>query len=158
LAEQGIRAPVIPVKGQLLRIPRFHDEPAMLHLNDEMYLVPRVDSLVCGATSEPGTWEEGFDALGESWIGQRLAHWLPGIPSAALERWSGIRPRTRDRLPWMGWLDAGRGWAVCAGHYKSGISMAPLAAQCLVGLLLKEKPPADLAPFDPWRHRGLEKG
>jgi hypothetical protein len=35
--------------------------------------------------------------------------------------------------------------------------MAPLASQCLVRLLLKEKPPADLAAFDPWRRRGLEK-
>lgn len=157
LAEQGVRAPLIPVKGQLLRIPKFHATPSMFHLNDEMYLVPRGDSLVCGATSEPGEWEEGFDARGEAWIGDHLKHWLPGIPPDTLERWSGIRPRTRDRLPWMGWLDAARGWAVCAGHYKSGISMAPLAAQCLTALLLKEKPPADLAPFDPWRRRGLEK-
>lgn len=157
LEEQGIRAPVIPVKGQLLRIPNFHGTTAMFHLNDELYIVPRGDSLVCGATSEPGTWEEGFDAKGEAWIGDHLAQWLPGIPRASLERWSGIRPRTRDRLPWMGWLDASRGWAVCAGHYKSGISMAPLASHSLVSMLMKEKPPVDLAPFDPWRRRGLEK-
>jgi glycine oxidase len=129
----------------------------MLHLNDEMYLVPRGDSLVCGATSEPGVWAEGFDAQGEAWIGTRLARWLPDLSGDSLERWSGIRPRTRDRLPWMGWLDEGRGWAICAGHYKTGISMAPLAAQCLVRLLLKERPPVDLAPFDPWRPRGLER-
>lgn len=157
LADQGIRAPVIPVKGQLVRLPRFHGGDSMLHLNDEMYLVPRGDSLVCGATSQPGVWDEGFDALGEAWIGSRLARWFPDLDAAPLERWSGIRPRTRDRLPWMGWLDSARAWAVCAGHYKSGISMAPLASQCLVRLLLREKPPADLAPFDPWRRRGLVK-
>jgi glycine oxidase len=157
LADQGIRAPMIPVKGQLARIPRFHDQACMLHLNDELYLVPRGDSLVCGATSEPGTWSEGFDAGGEAWIGSRLARWLPDVGAAALERWSGIRPRTRDRLPWMGWIDQARGWAVCAGHYKSGISMAPLAAQCLARMLAKEKPPVNLEPFDPWRPRGLER-
>ena len=31
------------------------------------------------------------------------------------------------------------------------------ALKYLVGLLLKEKPSADLAPFEPWRPRGLEK-
>lgn len=157
LAEQGILAPMIPVKGQLLRLPKFHATASMFHLDDELYLVPRGDSVVCGATSEPGVWDEGFDARGEDWIGGRMARWLPGISAAPLERWSGLRPRTRDRLPWMGWVDEGRGWAICAGHYKSGISMAPLAAQCLMRLLLKEKPSADLAPFDPWRRRGLER-
>lgn len=157
LADQGIVAPMIPVKGQLARIPRFHAETCMLHLNDELYLVPRGDSLVCGATSEPGTWSEGFDAGGEAWIGSRLARWLPDVGAGSVEKWSGIRPRTRDRLPWMGWIDASRGWAVCAGHYKSGISMAPLAAQCMARLLMREKVPLDLAPFDPWRRRGLER-
>jgi glycine oxidase len=157
LADQGIGAPMIPVKGQLARIPRFYAESCMLHLNDELYLVPRGDSLVCGATSEPGTWSEGFDAGGEAWIGSRLARWLPDLGAEAVERWSGIRPRTRDRLPWMGWIDAARGWAVCAGHYKSGISMAPLAAQCMARLLMKEKTPLDLESFDPWRRRGLER-
>lgn len=157
LDEQGLRAPMIPVKGQLQRIPKFHAEPEMMHLNDELYLVPRGDTLVCGATSEPGVWDEPFDAAGEAWIGARLARWLPDAPAGPVERWTGIRPRTRDRLPWMGWLDARRNWALCAGHYKSGISMAPLASRCLIGLLLKEKPQADLAPFDPWRRRGLEK-
>jgi glycine oxidase len=157
LAAQGIHAPMIPVKGQLARIPRFHDEDCMLHLNDELYLVPRGDSLVCGATSEPGTWSEGFDAGGEAWIASRLARWLPDVGTEASERWSGIRPRTRDRLPWMGWIDQSRGWAICAGHYKSGISMAPLAAQCVARLLCKEKTPVDLGPFDPWRRRGLER-
>lgn len=152
----GIRATFLPVKGQLIRIPRFHAEPCMLHLNDELYLVPRGDTLVCGATSEPGVWNEGFDAVGEDWIGKRLSRWLPAVEAGAVERWTGIRPRTRDRLPWMGWLDAASGWAVCAGHYKSGISMAPLAARCMVALLLGEKPPVDLSPFDPWRKRGLE--
>jgi glycine/D-amino acid oxidase-like deaminating enzyme len=57
----------------------------------------------------------------------------------------------------MGWLDASRGWAVCAGHYKCGISMAPLAAESMVRLLAGEKPLVDLRPFDPWRKKGLSR-
>jgi glycine oxidase len=146
---------MIPVKGQLIRIPRFHDSEAMIHFNDEMYLVPRGDDLVVGATSEPGTWNEDFDDAGQGWLESRLARMLPKVARGPLERWTGIRPRTADRLPWMGWLDAQRGWAVCAGHYKSGISMAPLAAACMLKLLGREKPPVDLAPFDPLRRKAL---
>jgi glycine oxidase len=157
LSEQGIGAPIVPVKGQLLRLAKFHASDSMLHLNDELYLVPRGESLVAGATTEPGNWNEDADGVGEAWVEERLRRWLPGLAVAPLERWSGIRPRTRDRLPWMGWLDPARGWAVCAGHYKTGISMAPLASLCMNRLLQREKPPADLAPFDPWRKQGLAR-
>ncbi len=155
LAAQGISAPMTPVKGQMIRIPRFHDGEAMIHFNDDMYLVPRGDSLIVGATSEPGVWQEGFDATGEAYLTERLGRLLPDAPRKQLENWTGIRPRTRDRLPWMGWVDAQRGWAICTGHYKSGISMAPLASECMHRLLVREKPAVDLAPFDPWRKQGL---
>ncbi|HKP94583.1 MAG TPA: FAD-dependent oxidoreductase [Fibrobacteria bacterium] len=155
LQEMDIVAPMVPVKGQMLRIPRFHASESMVHFNDNMYLVPRGDSLVVGATTEPGTWNEGFDGVGEAYVETQFRRLLPGISRRPLESWSGLRPRTRDRLPWMGWLDQDKGWALCTGHYKCGISMAPLAAQCLSKLLHGEKTPFDLAPFNPWRKQGL---
>jgi glycine oxidase len=151
----GITAPMTPVKGQMVRIPKFHDSEAMIHFNDNLYLIPRGDSLVAGATTEPGVWDEGFDQVGEDYVESHFRKLLPGIPHHSIESWSGLRPRTKDRLPWMGWLDADRGWAICTGHYKCGISMAPLAAQCLTKTLLGEKTPYDLSPFNPWRKQGL---
>ncbi|MEO6095496.1 MAG: FAD-dependent oxidoreductase [Fibrobacteria bacterium] len=153
----GITAPLVGVKGQMIRIPRFHASESMAHFNDDLYLVPRGDSLVVGATTEPGVWDERFDATGEAFIESRLARMLPGISRSSLERWAGIRPRPKDRLPWMGWVDAERGLAICTGHYKCGISMAPLAAQCMTRLMHGEKPPMDLAAFNPWRRQGLSR-
>ncbi len=157
LESLGVSAPIIPVKGQMMRIPKFHGSQSMIHFNDALYLVPRGDSLVVGATTEPGTWSEGFDGAGEAFIASQLRRFLPEVSRQPLEAWSGLRPRTRDRLPWMGWLDLDRGWAICTGHYKCGISMAPLAAQCMVRLLHGEKPGFDLAPFQPWRKQGLTR-
>jgi glycine oxidase len=129
----------------------------MVHFNEELYLVPRGDSLVIGATTEPGVWREGFDETGEEYIGRHLDRFLPGVAREPMESWSGFRPRTRDRLPWMGWIDSDRGWAICTGHYKCGVSMAPLAAQCMSRLLKGEKTPIDLAPFNPLRRQGLAR-
>lgn len=153
----GIHSPMVAVKGQLLRIPRFHASDSMVHFNDDLYLVPRGDSLVVGATTEPGVWSEGFDEVGESFIGSRLARMLPAVSREPMERWAGLRPRPKDRLPWMGWIDPDKGWAICTGHYKCGISMAPLSAQCMTRLMLGEKTPVELAPFNPWRRQGLSK-
>lgn len=155
LAGMGISAPMQPVKGQMVRIRKFHGSGSMVHFNDNLYLVPRGDSLVVGATTEPGVWSEGFDSVGEGFVESHLRKLLPEVSREPLERWVGLRPRTRDRLPWMGWLDQDRGWAICTGHYKCGISMAPLAAQCLSRMLHGEKTPFDLSPFNPWRKQGL---
>jgi glycine oxidase len=155
LEDMGVRAPMLPVKGQMMRIPKFHASEAMIHFNDALYLVPRGDTLIVGATTEPGNWNEGFDSIGDDFMETHLRRFLPGVSGQPLETWSGLRPRPRDRLPWMGWLDMDRGWAICTGHYKCGISMAPLAAQCLQRLLRGEKPPFDLGPFNPWRKTGL---
>lgn len=154
----GIAAPMIPVKGQLRRIRKFYPEGSMVHFNDDIYLVPRGDSLIVGATTEPGVWREGFDATGEEYLGGHLERLLPDISKEPIENWSGFRPRTKDRLPWMGWIDIDRGWAICTGHYKCGLSMAPLAALCMTRLMMGEKPPVDLTPFHPWRPKGLAKG
>jgi glycine oxidase len=155
LESLGISAPMVPVKGQMMRIPKFHGSEGMIHFNDNLYLVPRGDTLVAGATTEPGIWDEGFDRVGEEYVESHFRRLLPGVPHDAIETWSGLRPRTKDRLPWMGWLDPERGWAICTGHYKCGISMAPLAAQCLSKTLLGEKTPYDISPFNPWRRQGL---
>lgn len=157
LGSLGIAAPMVVVKGQLARIPKFHGTDGMIHFNDDFYLVPRGESLVAGATTEPGVWSEGFDEAGETYLESRLRKYLPEVSRERLESWSGFRPRPRDRLPWMGWVDADRGWAICTGHYKCGISMAPLAAQCMSRLMGGEKTPFDLAPFNPWRSRGLTR-
>lgn len=160
LETQGISAPVIPVKGQLMRIPKFHREGSLVHFGEELYLVPRGDTLVVGATTEPGSWDEGFDSVGEAYLGDHLKRFLPSVAAGAagpVETWAGFRPRTQDRLPWMGWLDATKGWALCVGHYKCGISMAPLAAECMNDLMEGKKPPLDLSPFDPWRKKGLTR-
>jgi glycine oxidase len=151
----GIASPIIPVKGQMIRIPKFYAEDCMLHFHEDLYLVPRGDSLVVGATTEPGVWNEGYDQIGEQYLSKQMSRFLPEVAKTPIESWAGFRPRTRDRLPWMGWINSERGWSICAGHYKCGISMAPLAAQCLTRLMQGEKPLVDLEPFNPWRRQGL---
>ncbi len=152
----GWSAPLVPVKGQLALLPNFHGHDGMVHCLESLYLVPRDGHLIAGATTEAGVDHEGFDAAGDAYLRAQLQRYFPRVEPTWVETWSGLRPRTRDRLPLMGWVDAARTVALCTGHYKSGISTAPLAARCMVALLREEKPPADLQPFDPLRRGGLQ--
>jgi glycine oxidase len=154
----GLAMPLYPVKGQLALLPNFHGTRTMLHGGERFYLIPRGDQLVAGATTEPRIWDTRFDEKGERHLGGELARFFPGvrIPSfGAVETWCGLRPRSADRLPLLGWLDEASGIALATGLYKSGISLAPLAARAMAALLNGEKPPVGLRPFAPWRAGGL---
>ncbi len=153
----GLSMPLAPAKGQLAMLPNFHGAATMLHGGERFYLIPRGDKLIAGATTENGVWEEGFDEKGERHLGSELGRFFPGVKPGWIETWSGLRPRSRDRLPLLGWVDKGAGIALATGLYKSGVSLAPLASKSLSALLNGEKPPVDLRPFDPWRPAGLSR-
>ncbi len=157
LSYLGYSAPLLPVKGQLYRIPKFYSETSMVHYQEDLYFVPRGNSLVIGATTEAGIWDEGYNDFGKSYLDQKMQDFLPNIPHQPLETWTGLRPRSKDRLPLMGFVNSKHTIALCTGHYKCGISMAPLAGICMSNLLNGEKPKYSLEPFDPLRKKGLQK-
>lgn len=155
LALRGLSLPLFPVKGQLAMLPNFHGRETMLHGVEKFYLIPRGDRLIAGATTEPGVDALDFNEVGANHLAAQLKRFFPGVQPAWTETWAGLRPRCRDRLPAMGWVDEAAGVAISTGHYKSGVSLAPLSARAVSALLHGEKPPASLAPFDPHRKGAL---
>ncbi len=153
----GCSAPLIPVKGQLALLPNFHGQTPMVHGSETFYLVPRDGHLVAGATSESQVWDETFTAIGDDYLRQKLQTYFAGIQPTWMETWSGIRPRILDRQPLMGWVNEEKNMAICAGHYKCGISMAPLSAQAVSAFLHGEKPPFDMTPYNPFRKGALSR-
>ncbi len=151
----GLSMPLYPVKGQLALLPNFHGNDTMLHGGERFYLIPRGEMLIAGATTEPRVWTDGFDTTGDLHLASQLRSFFPNVRPAWTETWSGLRPRSADRLPLLGWIDRPAGIAIATGLYKSGISLAPLASRCLSAILNDERPPVDLRPFDPWRRGGI---
>jgi glycine oxidase len=149
LAELGWKADLVPVRGQLARVPALHGLSAMVHLEDVFYAIPRDGFSVVGATAEHGVIEEGVTAQGLDDLQTRLGQVFPDLDlSKAVETWSGIRPRTRDRVPHVGRLEPGL--YLASGHYRSGISMAPrtgsVIADSLDGISL-ESDAMELSPL-----------
>jgi glycine oxidase len=145
----GARLPVRPVKGQTLRL-RDPAGPGLLGRAVRFrggYLVPRRDGrYVLGATVE----ERGFQVsatVGGVYELLRDAHELvPGVSELEIEELSvGLRPGTPDNLPAIG-PGALRGLVWATGHYRSGILLAPLTAELVLGTLTDE--PGDAALLD----------
>jgi glycine oxidase len=142
--------PVTPVKGQMIALarPPGGDLPEPVIWGNGVYLVPRGDRILVGATVE----EVGFDATLTAAARDDLrarAEWLiPGLRAWWLaEHWAGFRPRSPDGLPLLG--RTADGVFVAGGQYRNGILFCPAIADHVRDLVLGR---ADVIPaFDPRR-------
>ncbi|MFE3260529.1 glycine oxidase ThiO [Nocardia sp. NPDC059229] len=157
--------PVRPVKGEILRLRRRPSAPpaparvvrARVH-GRPIYLVPRRDGIVLGATQ----YEVGFDnavtVAGVRDLVTDAEVVLPGIGEYEFaEAIAGSRPGSPDNLPLIGYLD--ERVIVAAGHGRNGILDTPVTADAVLALLadteLPEARAADprrfttAAPFHP---------
>jgi glycine oxidase len=148
------RPPVRPVKGQLLHLRSADPATNLAHTvrGGDVYVVPRRDGrVVVGATVE----EQGFDeraTAGATFELLRSAYELiPGIVELELvETTVGLRPGSPDNAPILGHTSV-EGLLVATGHYRSGILLAPVTADCLVELITTGVTPEAIAPFSPER-------
>jgi len=153
LSPLGWSANLVPVRGQMALVPRLHDLQALVHLEDSFYVVPRGEYSVVGATSEHGIWDESTTDDGMEELRRRVGALFPSFdPALAIDRWAGIRPRTRDRVPHLGWLEPGL--LVASGHYRSGVSMAPLTGIVATDLLRDRPTSFPSTDLDPHRRPG----
>lgn len=125
------------VKGQaaLLRLDR-RDAPQLFA--DGVHIVPHADGTVAvGSTSErdydaPGTTDAQLDTVLDK---ARTA--VPALRDApVIERWAGVRPRSKSRAPVLGVHPLRPGQFIANGGFKIGFGMAPRVAQVMADLVL----------------------
>ncbi|WP_024801805.1 glycine oxidase ThiO [Nocardia sp. BMG51109] len=136
--------PVRPVKGEILRLRHRPGAPppprrvirARVH-GRPLYLVPRGDGIVVGATQ----YEAGFDtAVTVAGVRDLIADAEAVLPALGeYELWetsAGARPGTPDNLPLIGRLTDRV--IVAAGHGRNGILGVPITAEAVAALLADE--------------------
>ena len=138
--------PVRPLKGEMLSLgASVLTRPVMA---GHVYLVPRGDETIVGATSE----EAGFDTVVHAETVESLhrsaSALVPALLSAPIARtWAGIRPATPDLLPIID-RDPDEPCVVYAvGHSRNGILLAPLTAVSVSELVQGQTPSFDIRPF-----------
>lgn len=133
--------PIRPVKGEVLRLRRRKGcmpvpqrvIRARVH-GRQVYLVPRADGVVVGATQ----YEHGRDtAPAVTGVRELLDDACAVVPALGeyefAECAAGLRPMTPDNLPLVGRLDART--LVAAGHGRSGFLLAPWTAEAIAAEL-----------------------
>lgn len=126
------------VKGQALLLRHDATDAPQLFV-DGLHVVPHADGTVAiGSTSE-NEWSDAgaVDAQVEA-LHQRAVAALPVLAQApVIERWAGVRPRSRSRAPMLGEWPGRPGHFVANGGFKIGFGMAPKVAEVMADLVLE---------------------
>lgn len=148
---------VHPIKGEILRLRARGTAlaPPIRTIRGpvrgrQVYLVPRDDGVVVGATQ----YEVGFDtAVTVGGVRDLIAdaeRLVPGLSEYELvEAVAGLRPGTRDNLPLVGRLEPGV--LVATGHHRNGFLLAPVTADAVLALLHGHEPPRQARAAEPGR-------
>ena len=125
------------VKGQGALL-NFHGPDLPQIFADTVHIVPHEDGTVAiGSTSEhayadPSSTDTQLDDV----IDKAMAA-IPLLHGArVVERWAGLRPRTRSRAPMLGEHPLQKGQFIANGGFKIGFGMAPKVGQVMARLML----------------------
>lgn len=138
-----------PIGGQMLSVAPIEDGPRLTLRAGHLYIVPKTDRIIIGATSEPGRI---LTEAEPNQIADLLAQAIricPGLEHApVLDSWAGVRPGRKDHAPLLGQtrLD---GVFVASGHFRNGILLAPITAQIMADLILTGRSSALARAFAP---------
>ena len=132
VAEPGVAG----VKGQAALFGYNAGDVPQLFV-DGLHIIPHADGTVAvGSTSEREWSQPGPDELLDDVIA-RAREALPCLRGAeVIERWAGVRPRSKTRAPVLGAHPDRPGDYIVNGGFKIGFGMAPLVGEVMADLIL----------------------
>ena len=137
--------------GQMLSVAREPGLPSMTLRCGSIYIAPKPDRVIIGATMEPGVVTDHADADTIAQLRAEAARLCPAIAGATeVETWAGVRPGTLDHAPLLGSTRAD-GLYVASGHYRNGILLAPVTARIMADMMLDGTSGALASTFSPAR-------
>lgn len=146
--------PVHPVRGQMVLLKLDRRSFDRIIARGKTYLVPRRDGhVLLGATEEP---EAGFTqrntAKGVARLLERAVRMVPMLADAPVAAiWSGLRPGTPDDMPYIGPLPGLNGLIAATGHYRTGLTLAPVTAEVVAAIIQGRPFGLDLTCLHPGR-------
>ncbi|MHB1655114.1 MAG: glycine oxidase ThiO [Burkholderiales bacterium] len=149
LADHPPAKTVRPVRGQMLL---FQAEPDCLrHIvyHEEMYIIPRRDGhILVGSTLEEVGFDKSTTTEAKNILLDHALRVFPALRDAKLKQhWSGLRPGSPDNIPTIARHPVVDNLYVNAGHFRYGVTMAPLSANLVAELIEHKTPQMDISPY-----------
>ncbi len=138
LAKLGCRVDIQPVRGQIALLNPGRMLFHRILIRGLQYLVPRDDGRVlAGSTEEHTGFVKQTTTAGVQGLLELATSLVPGLADAEVERtWAGLRPGSRDGLPYIGPVPGLRNVHAAAGHYRAGLQLSTGTAEILTQMVL----------------------
>jgi glycine oxidase len=138
LGSLGVASGITPVRGQIALLNPGRVLFRHVLIWGSQYLVSRQDGRVlAGSTEEHAGFVKQTTAVGIAGLLDLAVRLVPALARADVERcWAGLRPGSRDGLPFIGRVPGLSNAYVAAGHFRSGIQLSPGTAQLLKEMIL----------------------
>lgn len=134
------RAPVTPIRGQLLHLGWSGPPLRRVIWGERCYMVPWTDGTVlAGATVEDAGFDEHTTAAGVHDLIEAASDLVPRTwTTSFIGARAGLRPATPDHLPIIGPSTVLPNLIYATGHYRNGVLLSALTAQLVADLLLDQ--------------------
>lgn len=143
-----VMVPVSPLYGQLLAFRQ--TSPAIRHIifGEGIYIVPRGDRVIVGATKEERGFTTEVTEQGTAWLSATAIRLVPALANSQItETWAGLRPKTPDGRPILGTLPGWENVTIAAGHNSVGIILSAITGQSVAELVSTGRVPEIVRAF-----------
>lgn len=139
LRQTGIETSVIPVRGQMLLYRAPQDLVSTIILKGNYYLIPRRDGhILVGSTVEYTGFDKTTTIAALELLRQVAIDLVPALAEYPVVRqWAGLRPGSREEVPYIGPHPTMGGLFLNCGHFRNGVTLAPASAMYLVQTMIK---------------------
>ena len=148
-----ISVDIKPIRGQMIAFETSDRLLKKVIYGNNCYLVPRADGrILVGATVEDVGFEKTVTDEAVSELTTSAAEILPETANLDIvEKWSGLRPRSTDELPIIGYVAGIDNLFIASGHYRNGILLAPLTAKMIAEKVVQNIDSPYFSIFSPER-------
>ena len=142
LESVGCRLGIHPVRGQIVLLNPGRPIVNHILLTGPRYLVPRGDGrILIGSTEENAGFNKSTTSEGVQGLLALAKEMVPALADAPVEKsWAGLRPASKDGVPYIGRVPGIANLLVAAGHFRAGIQLSPGTALMLKEMILGEPP------------------
>ena len=130
---------IYPVRGQMIQYKKIEVNIKHILYSDDFYVLQRKDGVIlAGSTVEHVGFDKNTDATALNELMKKTSILVPELKGIIPENhWAGIRPGTKGNIPVIKKAENYENIFINSGHYRYGLTMAPMSAEEIYKLILE---------------------